>query len=253
MCSKRPVVRIRRNVRSERQGYNRPDRAVPGRKAPHHSAHRRVAPLAPTGLSRGISVVRSQRLGATPSPFRQAAEHGRLHDAGTSQRASHTQERGGHPWLRPDEWVRPRVRHQAYGGPRVLRRAAALDRAGAVAVRRVRASWGRQAGGAAARAANGAQPGDRRDGRDPRQAGGQGADREAAQGCTRSVKRPSRPERFITAQPDRLSGRRPSSGTQLPERGADCPPRTADSKQFCLLLFHLSVMYDEHDPRIVRF
>ena len=23
-------------------------------------------------------------------------------------------------------------------------------------------------------------------------------------------------------------------------------------KQFCLLLVHLSVMYDEHDPRIVR-
>ena len=34
---------------------------------------------------------------------------------------------------------------------------------------------------------NGAQPGDRRDGRDPGQAGGQGADREAAQGCARSV------------------------------------------------------------------
>ena len=28
--------------------------------------------------------------------------------------------------------------------------------------------------------------------------------------------------------------------------------RTADSKQFCLFLFHLSIMCDEHDPRIVR-
>ena len=28
--------------------------------------------------------------------------------------------------------------------------------------------------------------------------------------------------------------------------------QTADSKQLCLLLFYLSVMYDEHDPRILR-
>ena len=64
-------------------------------------------------------------------------------------------------------------------------------------MRRVRASGGRQAGGAAAREAHGPQPGDRCACRDPGQVGGQGAHREATQGRGRRVTRRA-PRAFIT-------------------------------------------------------
>ena len=53
-----------------------------------------------------------------------------------------------------------------------------------------RAPGGREAGGAAAGEAHGPQPGDRCADRDPGQAGGQGAHREAAQGRCSKRRRP---------------------------------------------------------------